>query len=97
MKKDQDVSRSDDKELVGDHFYVHSAYGKFLEKGKWGDWSRNDAEVDLHHQGASECDLDYNIARNIVEAFLASGWSPPCGVVPRLRYDHRLSRKSRGK
>jgi len=44
----------------------------------------NDAHLDLHHQAASECDLDYKIARNIVEAFLASGWEPPKGVPPRL-------------
>ena len=49
----------------------------------------NDAQVDLHHTAASECDLDYNIARNIIEAFLASGWRPPGDVAPELRYDAR--------
>jgi hypothetical protein len=44
----------------------------------------NDAHLDLHHQAASECDLDYRIARNIVEAFRASGWEPPRGLPPRL-------------
>jgi len=46
----------------------------------------NDAHIDLHHQPATECNLDYNIARNIVEAFLASGWRPPGGGIPTL-YD----------
>jgi hypothetical protein len=49
----------------------------------------NDAGVDLHHTPATECDLDYNVARNIVEAFLASGWRPPGGVAPELRCDAR--------
>jgi hypothetical protein len=44
----------------------------------------NGARVDLHHQAARERDLDYHIARNIVEAFLASGWTPPAGVRPQL-------------
>jgi hypothetical protein len=44
----------------------------------------NDARIDLHHQAASECDLDYRIARSIVEAFVASGWTPPDGATPVL-------------
>jgi len=44
----------------------------------------NEARIDLHHQAASECDLDYRIVRNIVEAFVASGWTPPGGVAPQL-------------
>jgi len=43
----------------------------------------NDAAIDLHHLSATECDLDDNIARNIVEAFRASGWRPPDEVAPR--------------
>jgi len=50
----------------------------------------NEARVDLHHQAASECDLDYRIARNIVEAFLASGWRPPEGARPQLFDGERL-------
>jgi len=56
----------------------------------------NDARADLHHRPASECDLDYHVARNIVEAFLASGWRPPGDILPTLQYDPRpLDRRGR--
>jgi hypothetical protein len=54
----------------------------------------NDARVDLHHQAARERDLDYHIARNIVEAFLASGWTPPAGAGTSIA--HLLGRAAPG-